>query len=144
MTGVEYAICDVQGDIFEYVANHYIYDTFVAFVPAFLHSDFCKRQWDTRYSRYQMHTPEENLDFIQPELTNIPWTEAKENDQVFNNAAAHWIGFMYRALYIQTGVASAILAEKIPLSHMCAAYPGLHTIAEEDAVEELRKKLQSV
>lgn len=39
MTSVEYAICDVQGDIFEHVANHYIYDTFVAFVPAFLHSD---------------------------------------------------------------------------------------------------------
>lgn len=141
MTNVEYAICDVQGDIFEYVANHYIYDTFVAFVPAFLHSDFCKRQWDTRYSRYQMHTPEENLDFIQPELVGISWIESKENDQVFNNAAAHWIGFMYRALYIQTGVASAILAEKIPLSHMCAAYPGLHTVAEEDAIEELRKKL---
>lgn len=141
MTNVEYAICDVQGDIFEHVANHYIYDTFVAFVPAFLHSDFCKRQWDTRYSRYQMHTPEENLDFIQPELAGISWIESKENDQVFNNAAAHWIGFMYRALYIQTGVASAILAEKIPLSHMCAAYPGLHTVAEEDAIEELRKKL---
>ena len=141
MTNVEYAICDVQGDIFEYVANHYIYDTFVAFVPAFLHSDFCKRQWDTQYSRYQMHTPEENLDFIQPELAGISWIESKENDQVFNNAAAHWIGFMYRALYIQTGVSSAVLAEKIPLSHMCAAYPGLHTIAEEDAVEELRKKL---
>lgn len=141
MTSVEYAICNVQGNIFEYVASHYTYDTFVAFVPAYLHSDFCKRQWDTQYSRYQMHTPEENLDFIRPELTNIPWTEAKEDDQVFDNAAAHWIGFMYRALYIQTGVASAMLADKIPLSTMCAVYPGLHTIAEEDAVQELQKQL---
>ena len=141
MTSVEYAICNVQGNIFEYVASHYTYDTFVAFVPAYLHSDFCKRQWDTQYSRYQMHTPEENLDFIRPELTDFQWTEAKEDDQVFDNAAAHWTGFMYRALYIQTGVASAILADKIPLSTMCAAYPGLHTIAEEDAVQELQKQL---
>lgn len=143
MDDVGYAICDVQGNIFEYVANHYIYETFTAFVPAFLRSDFCRRNWDTPYSRYQIHDAEENLDFILPELSNIQWKKAEKSDQIFDPSAAHWIGFMYRALYLQMGIASAILFQKIPLSQMCAVYLGLHTIAEEDAIQELKKQIQA-
>lgn len=145
LNDVEYTICDNQGDIFEQAARTYTYDTFTRFVPAFLKSDFCREEWDIRYSPFQYNLVQDNLDFILPELKKkIYIKEAGEYDQIFNPDVAHWLGFTYRQLFLITGISSRKLSSIFPIDEMCAAYPGLHTIDEDMAGKILvsEKQLQ--
>jgi hypothetical protein len=126
---IEYTTCDVFGSIFEYVAVKDTFDSFCRFVPAFLKSDFVRRQWDTEYSRYQYHDAEENLDFAIPEVcSSVALKKAKEDDTVFRREVAYWIGFTYRQLHLFTGLSSAELSSRVTLHDMCNLYPGMHTV----------------
>lgn len=138
LTDVQYTICSNQGDLFEYLARSYTFDTFTAFVPAFMNSYFCRMQWDTPYSKYQFGLIDENLDLLLPELKKtMAFTPASENDQIFNPDVAHWIGFTYRELQILTKIISRSLIKAVTIDDLCAAYPGLHTISDEMAAERL-------
>lgn len=133
ITRAEELICKTQGKLFEYLANEG-YDMF-RFSNAYLHSHFCKQHFDTLYSRFQWEMEEEILDFLIPEIKNL--LVKYEDNRYFDADTAYWIGYMYRQLYIETGISSKELSERVPFEAMCAVYSGMHTIDEEEAVARL-------
>lgn len=129
MNGIEYDICYTQQRIYEYMALQK-YDMHI-FSDAYLKCDFCRRAMDTCYSRFQLEDVLECMDFYMPEIeSQLSKTEADIDIDV-----AAWIGFMYRYLFIVTGIKSAELVQKITYNVMLRYYPGLHTIDEDMAVD---------
>lgn len=126
----EYGICQNQARLYEYVAHKGV--DIEWFSENYLRSSFCKRAFDTIYSRFQTADEQECLDFIWPELGSIKYME---RDMMFDPDIAYWIGFTYRQLYIETNISSSELVEKIDFATMFRYYPGLHTIDEEMATD---------
>ena len=134
MEDINYDICMTQSRIYKYVAQCG-YDV-KKFSDAFLMSDFCRRAFDTIYSRFQLEDVLECMDFIVPEIKDA--LILNENI-IFDEDVAAWIGFVYRQLYIETKVNSATLAVKVSFRTLCNYYPGLHTIDLEDATDIICK-----
>lgn len=162
MDGVEYEICNTQGNLYEFIAKKGF--DIERFSGLYLQSDFCRRAFDTIYSRFQLADELECMDFIVPELKGkfpefddgcitedydrIPENAKPQGallamgpkdplhkpESCFSPDAAYWIGFTYRQLYIETGTSSRELSERLPFDAMCRYYPGLHTVDEEMAV----------
>ncbi len=134
LESVEYAICMNQGRLYRHIAQNG-YDV-ERFSNAYLSSDFCRRAFDTTYSRFQMADVLECMDFIEPEIKEeiVPYREG-----FFDEDVAAWIGFTYRHLYMETEIPSKMLTGKISFSSMCAYYPGLHTIDFNEALDIIRK-----
>lgn len=124
-------ICKTQRDIYTYIAKQGY--NMELFSNAFLSSDFCKRAFDTIYSRFQFADEKECLDFIIPEIKN--YGLRKLNNEYFDEDVAGWIGYTYRQLYIETNIFSAILCEKISFKTMVKYYAGLHTVDENMATD---------
>jgi hypothetical protein len=137
---IQNEICITQQDLYEHAALHQY--NMPVFSDMYLQSDFCRRAMDTIYSRFQLADPLEILDFLLPEIG--PEDKLKYQDgEWFNRDVAAWIGFMYRLLYFKTGISSKELSQKVTFGGLCAAYPGLHTIDEDQAADILieEKKL---
>ena len=130
MTSVDLDICETQGLIYKEIASKK-YDV-EEFSKRYLTSKFCRRSMDTIYSRFQVASELECLDFIYPEIQMEPREEISEDPYV-----AYWIGFTYRYLYIEYEIPSAELNAKIPYKTMLKRYPGLSTIDERDCAEIL-------
>ena len=128
LTGVDYDICMTQSRIYRYAAQKGF--DMKRFSEAFLCSDFCKRAFDTIYSRFQVADVLECMDFVEPEIEK---DMGPSEDGFFDEDVAAWIGFTYRQLYMETGICSADLSKKVGFEVMCGYYPGLHTIAVEEA-----------
>ena len=128
-SSIEITICDLQGDIYRYAAKEN-YDMKL-FSNAYLNSDFCKRQMDAKYSRYQLADEMECMDFIIPEIGDFKDTAARR----INYDVAAWIGWMYRFISIYKHISSADLCKLIPFDMMCAYYVGMHTIEERNAAD---------
>ena len=126
LSEVEEIICETQGRIYEYIANHNM--DVPSFSREYLCSDFCKRAMDTTYSRFQWEEEGQCLSFILPEIT------AKETETPVPPEEAFWIGFTYRQMYIETGIPSRMLCREIPFEDMRQMYPGMHTITDENLV----------
>ena len=135
MTPVDDSICHTQGSIYEYAAKNG-YDMKV-FSEVYLKSDFCRRAFDTIYSRFQFADEEECWDFLEPE--NRAEFKKLDDNKEFDIDVAYWIGFTYRQIYIESGVKSSDLADKITFETMCRYYPGLHTIDEDMAYDIIKK-----
>lgn len=129
LDGINYEICRTQGNIYEYIAEQGL--DLATFSEKYMRSNFTERQMDTKYSRYQLREPEECLDFIFPEIGDIPAA-----GQPVSHAAAFWTGFIYRGLYLATGISSRKLAEIIPFSDMAAMY-GYHLMDELMQLEKI-------
>lgn len=110
---VHFNICEVQQEIFEYAVN-LKYDL-KTFVNVYLKSNFCRRAFDTIYSRFQTADAEECADFFLPEIEK---NLVKATSQNAYDSLAGDIGFMYRLLYIKTSVPSANLVQIIPFEEM--------------------------
>lgn len=133
MNGIEYDICYTQQRIYEHMASEK-YDM-RGFSDAYLKCDFCRRAMDTCYSRFQLEDVYECMDFYMPEIgASLVKTDGGQNIE-----AAAWIGFMYRYLFISTGIMSAELVQKVTYDVMLAYYPGLHTIDEDMAIDIICK-----
>lgn len=132
-TGVEYDICRTQSRIYQYVAESGY--NVEKFSDAFLKSDFCRRAFDTLYSRFQLEDVLECMDFIVPEIQN----QFIKDNSFFDEEVSAWIGFVYRQLYIETQIYSRDLQEKVSFVSLCRYYPGLHTIDPEDATDIICK-----
>ena len=141
LSGVQYDICDTQGRIFEVVAKKYSPDSFMLFAEKYMRSDFCRRQMDSSYSRFQVHDPEESLDFVIPEIEKN--TKLYDGtDRMFSPDVAYWIGFTYRQISMKTCLYSSDIIQKIPLKRMIAMYSGLHTLDETMALEIIMQEFQ--
>lgn len=130
LDGINYEICETQGNIYEYIANHG-YDL-REFSERYLKSDWTRRQMDTIYSRYQIREPEECLDFILPEIG-----EVLKSEMYFDGAMAFWIGFIYRALYLATDIPSEKLVQKVPFDSLQRMYIGYYTMDEIMQLEKI-------
>jgi len=126
----DYEICKNQARLYRYVAIKGF--DMEWFSENYLRSSFCKRAFDTIYSRFQTADELECLDFIIPELGIIQYMN---DDMMFDPDVAEWIGFTYRQLYIETGIPSSEIVEKVDFATMCRYYPGLHTIDEDMATD---------
>lgn len=128
-----YLICSKQGEIFELVSRQGI--DMQAFTEQYLCSDFCRRQFDTAYSRYQCADAGESLDIYGREkLSHLP---RYEDNKMFLPETAWWIGFTYRQLWYRTGIASRELVQRVPFRTLAAMYPGYHTIDEDMAADRI-------
>ena len=128
-------ICNTQGSIYKYAANHK-YDM-GKFSESYLSSSFCERAMDSDYSRFQFSNAEECLDFIIPEIGDM------ENswEFYFDPNVAYWIGWTYRHVASSAGIPSNELVKVLPFNAMCAYYPGLHTISEDQAYDIILENL---
>jgi len=135
MEGIDYDICMTQSRIYKYIAQCG-YDV-NRFSDAFLMSDFCRRAFDTIYSRFQLEDVLECMDFIEPEIPND--LVKNQNNMAFDEDVAAWIGFTYRQLYFETKVNSSKLVEIVSFHTLCKYYAGLHTIDWEDATDIICK-----
>lgn len=133
MNGIEYDISYTQQRIYEYMALEK-YDMHV-FSDAYLKCDFCRRAMDTCYSRFQLEDVYECMDFYMPEIEKL----LVKTESVQNIDAAAWIGFMYRYLFICTGIMSAELVKTVTYDVMLGYYPGLHTVDEDMAIDIICK-----
>lgn len=124
-------ICQTQADLYEWAADEGY--QFPAFSDIYLRSDFCKRAMDTTYSRFQLREPLEHLDFLIPE--NPQLNSCKSDEAKFDGAEAYWIGYIYRALYYETGKESKVLSYDYPFEKLLARYMALHTIDYSMAVD---------
>jgi len=131
LSSIETAICETQGDLFEFVAN--LGTDMEWFIPTYMNSDFCNREMDATYSYFQMEHPLEILDFLSKEIGEC---KIKPN-KYFRLDVAFWLGYTYRQLKIQTGVSSKEIFQTISLEKLCNAYAGLHTVDEEMATDIL-------
>ena len=118
MNLTDFYICETQGDIYVYMAKKG-YDMNI-FSDNYLKSDFCRREFDTEYSRYQDELPNECADFYMPEISDklvrYPF------GCCFDLEEAEWIGFAYRQLYLETGIYSSELADIVPFEEMREYY----------------------
>jgi len=120
MDSIDYKICRTQQRLYEYAAKHgYDMEQFSDF---FLSSDFCSRAFDTLYSRFQIETPVECMDFILEEADGkLAENAVKKADEVEADAAG-FVGLLYRMLYFITPYTSKELCEKVPYSTVCRFY----------------------
>lgn len=130
MLETERITCETQQSIYEYMAVQN-YDL-KGFSDAFLCSDFCRRAFDTIYSRFQWHTVGENADFFMQEIGSQ--LKKLDNGCWFEPEEAGWLGFTYRHLYIETKVPSAQLVKIYPFERLLENYYGLHTIDSNNAI----------
>ena len=135
MEGIDFDICMTQSRIYRYIAQCG-YDV-KRFSDAFLMSDFCRRAFDTIYSRFQLEDVLECMDFIEPEISKD--LLKNQCNIVFDEDVAAWIGFTYRQLYFETKVNSSKLVETVSFGTLCNYYAGLHTIDWEDATDIICK-----
>lgn len=135
MTDLQHRICETQAELFEYVAKEG-YDLKI-FAEEYLSSSFCRRAFDTTYSRFLLEDEQGCLDFILPEIGDK--LTKYEDNTVYDPAAASWIGFTYRQLYYETGIMSEELIKKVSFEAMERYYPGLHTVDEDMAFDIIAK-----
>ncbi len=135
MERVVFKICNTQSKIYEYAVN--LGYEIKSFSDNFLKSTFCKESFDTIYSRFQLETPMECMDFILPEIKESLVLSTSEQEQA---CVAGDIGFMYRLLYIETSVPSVKLAEIVPFDEMAKMALNFDHYGFEECVNEIIEK----
>lgn len=127
-------ICVQQQDLYECVQKK-LADVY-EFSEAFLQSDYCNRHIDAPYDVHQYDDIVNWFEFL--EMENI--VPMPKQEQIFpvSCATAGWIGFMYRYIQIETGIASRELRKKVPFEKLAISYPGLHTVDEQMAFDIIK------
>ena len=131
MNEMQHRICRTQAMLFEWAADNKY--SFPEFADIYLSSDFCARNMDTVYSTFQLREPLEHMDFIRMECPNI---DNLISDRNYSGAIAYFAGYIYRALYYNTGLPSYNLIRKYPYNEKIPLwYPGLHTVDYDMATD---------
>ena len=134
MDDIKYDICRTQGEIFAYMAKKR-YDV-VCFAEQYFSSEFCKRAFDTSYSRFQLETPQECADFFLPQIkNNLRFTNKYQDKE-----EAFYIGFVYRYLYFVTNLPSSELFARVPIDRVKGYYIVSNLRTEDFVVEDLCKE----
>lgn len=122
--------CEVQQRIYEFAANKGY--NIESFSNAYLQSSFCKRAFDTIYSRFMSADVEESADFFIPEIASNLTKE--KNDY---NSYAGEIGYIYRALFVRTSIPSEELFKKVPFSAVAKKAVVSNHYGYDECVNEL-------
>ena len=134
-TQTMYKICENQGKIWESAACHG-YDM-EAFFKAYMHSSFA-RSFDECWSLFHfMDTKEALQEFLEKAYAE-GYAPSERSDGLFYSAdVSYWAGFMCRFIAFSTGAKSADIGEEISFNELANAYPGLHTLSEEEALGDI-------
>lgn len=132
MNDIQYYICEQQQEIFEYMYDKNV--DILRFAEKFMNSDFCNRHLDARYSVHQFNDIVNWVEFLEMEFN--PFALKISNHEISRHTAG-WIGFVYRHLHFATGLKSSELFQKVPFRKLVIAYPGLHTVDEDMAIDIL-------
>lgn len=108
---INYDICDTVGEIYK-LAREVHYDL-ESFSDLFLTSSFCKREFDTFYSCFQMDE-DASMYYIEKEIGK----KLIKNTNNISEDEAYWVGFMYRYIYIYSGINSDRLVDIITFNKM--------------------------
>ncbi len=127
-------LCEQQRDYFAYIYKKLV--NMETYINNFMYSDFCNRNLDPEYSVYQcmdIYNWEEFLEqefFLRPE----PFKKQYISDEI-----AGWLGYMYRYIQRVTKLSSRSIVDAVPVNRLAVAYPALHTIDEDLAVDIIKK-----
>lgn len=129
MNRVETEIGFTQEALYKYAAKQGYEPS--SFSDAFLASDFCRKAFDTVYSRFQFETPMECMDFLLPEIE-----DKLEKTTDADAGLAGYVGFMYRYLYFITPYSSREILAKVSYDEVAKTeFPsmvnGEHLVVEE-------------
>ena len=108
---INYDICDTVGEIYK-LAREGHYDL-ESFSDLFLKSSFCKREFDTFYSCFQMDE-DASMYYIEKEIR----TKLIKNTNDISEDETYWVGFMYRYIHIYAGIDSDKLVDIISFKTM--------------------------
>lgn len=103
---IDYDICECQGEIYREAAKAG-YDI-GSFSDAYLKSEFYGTSFDTVWSRFQVLGGFECLEAV---LMEVSPSKIEDENVEFDRDVAYWMGYIYRQLYLTTGIKSAELAE---------------------------------
>jgi len=119
-------ICETVGKIYKIFNLKY---DIRSFSDLFLKSDFCKREFDTKYSTFQMDEDASEW-YILKELKDklIP------KKQSTYDCTVEWIGYIYRYIFLYTGIQSNKLAEIISFDYLYNNYILLSNMDNTDAL----------
>lgn len=135
MDGIDYKIGRTQRRLYEYAAKHgYDMEQFSNF---FLRSDFCSRAFDVLYSRFQLETPVECMDFILEEAKDQLKENAVKKADEWEADIAGFVGMLYRMLYFITPYTSRELCEKVPYSTVKRFYSSFGQETENYIAEDI-------
>ena len=124
-------ICEQQQALYKYVQE--LGADVLEFSDRFLHSRFCNNSLDKPYSVDQFADIGDWIDFLEMEGCSVAAEPFPESQVTAEEAA--WLGYTYRQLHFATGLKGVELAEMVPAKRLVIAFPGLHTVDEEMAVE---------
>lgn len=124
-------ICEQQQALYQYVQE--LGMDVLKFSDRFLRSRFCNNSLDKPYSVDQFADIGDWIDFLEAEGCYVgadPFPQQRVTAE-----EAGWLGYTYRQLHFATGLKGMELAEMVPAKRLVIAFPGLHTVDEEMAVE---------
>ena len=126
-------LCDIQGRLFELSAREG-YDS-IPFIATFMSSETA-RNYDRPYNYTQWMGEE----YLLEEITDNACPDAvPKSGDVLSREALYWIGYVYRYWHFLTGESSKEIYAQADAATMAHAYPGLHTLDTELAIENLRE-----
>ncbi|MDE6678445.1 MAG: hypothetical protein K2K02_05330 [Ruminococcus sp.] len=133
LSSLDYEICHTQEKIYKYMVEQGY--NLKDFSDAYLSCDFCKKNMDTIYSRFQIEFPDECADFYMPEIGNKLSKTTGKYDYF-----AGEIGFMYRLLYVETSIPSAELVKRIPFDKLAEMAHTFEHYGYEEIADDIIEK----
>ena len=129
-TEIMYDICQQQGKIWEIAASKGL--DMEKFSKVYLSSSFCKN-FDKCWSLYHNMNPYEAFEEFMSE-NNV----SERSDKLYYDVdVSYFAGFMYRLTAFKTHKKSTEIEKYLDFSELMRRYPGLHTVSEEEAVDEI-------
>lgn len=130
LTNYNICMCEMSAELFslsckkEYDSRKFIRDTMNSDTGFQLYNRDCINMWFS--VAYVMETLEEEICF--------------ENGKVINQAVMSWIGYLFRCWTLTYPEDTAkVIYEQAPVDTLLASYQGLHVLAFEDAIRELKE-----
>ena len=122
---INWEICESQGDLYKYVSE-LGYDI-PSFSDLYLCSYFCEKAFDVKWTQHHDKFGYENWGYLRKELEQ-KMTLIKDGEKYFDECA-YWVGFVYRYLYIETGIPSKKLKDIFPFAFI---EKGFYVFCSED------------
>jgi hypothetical protein len=123
-------LCRVQGKLFELSLERGFASE--QFINAFMRS-VCAADLDMGFNKLQWMGEEYIMGTLMDELG-----DKLVLGKQYSKNALYWIGYIYRYWHFHTGEGSKEIVKQAPAKDMRAAYPGLHTISMNLAIEDLK------
>ena len=127
---IMYDICVQQGRIWEIAASKGL--DMEEFSKKYLSSSFCK-SFDKCWSLYQVMNPHEAFD----EFISTNKVTERSDKLYYGVDVSYFAGFMYRFIAFKTHKKNADIQKHLSFSELVRRYPGLHTVSEEEALDEI-------